>query len=361
MISRAADHHLVRPDPAADAPAVVEVPAAGPFVMVMRDDTALCVREFGHRLGIRDTAAASELAAAYRGFQHGTRDALRAVPRHPGGLVFHVVDPLRLEAAVRRRAGDGPLISLDPLVERGVAALRVSRGFLLGGREAAGLVPRPGAAPVAEQIAALPGDPAGAGCTLIEDDICTGETVAAVVHLLAAAGRRVRRIVPGIRLDGTAHPAVPGAAVDPVLEYRTAGAPPGARAVELADPRNFLLGLSGLVVLLPDGTWGRAPYWLPFVRTSARAGIPAGGDEEFALRVLEANVRFFERADRLAGRPVLVADLHPAVRRLLVSLRMADAGRPVRPVLGDLMTGLGAWTGRVAAYGTDTLTGSALR
>ncbi|MDI5961478.1 hypothetical protein [Streptantibioticus silvisoli] len=361
MITRAADHHLVRPDPAAEAPAVVEVAAGGPFVVVMRDDTALCVREFGHRLGIRGTAAASGLAEAYHGFQHDTRDALRAVARYPGGLVFHVVDPLCLEEAVRRRAGDGPLISLDPLVERGVAPLRVSRGFLLGGREAIGLVPRPGAAPVAEQIAALPRDPAGAGCTLVEDDICTGETVAAVVRLLGAAGRRVHRVVPGVRLDAAACPAVPGAVLDPVLEYRTTGGAPGARAVELADPRNFLLGLSGLVVRLPDGTWGRAPYWLPFVRTSARAGVPADRDEEFALRVLGANVRFFERAERLAGRPVLVGDLHPAVRRLLESLRLADAGRPVRPLIGDLASGLGAWTERIAAHATGTLTASAVR
>jgi hypothetical protein len=367
-ILRAADHDVVRPDPAADAPIRVDVPAAGAFALVMRDDTSACVRELDRRLtrwsAVSPGGLEPALAESYRSFQRDTRNALRGVARRPGGLVFHLVDARRLELAVRRRAGTGPLISLDPLVERAVYPLRVSRGFLLGGRAPVGLVPRPGAASIARQLAAMPGDTDAAGCTLIEDDVATGGTVAGVIRLLQDAGKRVRRVVPGIRLDESAQTGILGAAVDPVLQYRTVGAAWGERAVGLADPRNFLLGLSGLVVRLPDGTWGRAPYWLPFVRTSARVAIPADCDKEFAFRMVEANLRFFVRAERLARRTVRVADLHPAVRQVLVSLDMAQPLEPVCSVLQRLMTGMDRWIERIAEleeHDMDALAGSAAR
>ncbi|WP_328785374.1 hypothetical protein OIE52_02265 [Streptomyces canus] len=344
------DHRVVRPDPASAAPLRIDVPAGKTFVLIMRDDTAHCVRELSRRLTggpagplggpAPRTALGPALAEAYRDFQRDTRDTLRDVMRPSGRLEFHLVDAHRLELAVRGRAGHGPLISLDPLIERAVRPLRVSRGFLLGGRTGVGLVARPGAASLVRQLAGLPDDPTRQGYTLIEDDVCTGETLREVIGLLRATGRRVRQVVPGIRLDGTARPSILGATVAPVLQYRTVGAAGGAHAMELADPRNFLLGLSGLVVRLPDGGWGRAPYWLPFVSTAARIGTPAASDEEFALRLLEANLRFFARAERLVGRTVRVADLHPATRRLLRSLEVAQGPEPVRAVLERLMADL---------------------
>ncbi|MFI2609389.1 hypothetical protein [Kitasatospora sp. NPDC018619] len=376
MIRGLSDHQVVRPDPAAAGPTYLDAPAAGASLVVMRDDTAYCVRSLSRTPAGRGTVppggCGPALAEAYRAFQRDLRNALRTVLPPRGGLRFHLVDAHRLELAVRRRAtGGGPLLCLDPLLERAVWPLRVSRGFLLGGRRQVGLVPRPGAAPIGEQIASLPGDPTGRGYTLVEDDIATGGTVAEVVRLLRDAGRPVRQVVPGIRLGGSAPSEVLGARIDPVLQYRTAGTGPDAPAPELVDPRNFLFGLSGLVVRLPDGTWGRAPYWLPFVRTSARLGSPAGADREFAVLLLAANLRFFARVDRLVRRPHRVADLQADVRRLLLSLEVAEPAEPVRSVLRKLTAGLDGWSGLIADVeergtdveerGTDAPAGSAAR
>jgi len=359
-------HRVIRPDPASSAPLGIDVPAGKTFALIMRDDTAHCVRELRRRLTAGApprTALRPALAQAYRAFQQDTRDTLQDVLRPPGRLEFHLVDAHRLELAVRGRAGHGPLISLDPLVERAVRPLRVSRGFLLGGRTGVGLVARPGAAPLARQLAALPDDPTGRGFTLIDDDVCTGDTLREVVGLLEATGRRIRRVVPGIRLDGTARTSILGATLAPVLHYRTVGAPGDARAMELADPRNFLLGLSGLVVRLPDGGWGRAPYWLPFVSTAARIGTPAASDEEFALRLLDANLRFFARVERPAARTIRVTDLHPATRRLLRSLEVARGPEPVRAVLeriGADLRRIGDLIAEVEERGSRLPAGSAL-
>ncbi|MBC2874260.1 MULTISPECIES: type I phosphoribosyltransferase [Streptomyces] len=351
MIRVASDHHLVRPDPTADGTTCIDVPATGAFVVVMRDDTLYCVRRMSHppARGGSLSPSGSELAIAeiYRAFQRDMRNALRNVLPHPGGLLFHLVDARCLELAVRRRVPRGPLVSLDPLIERAVWPLRVSRGFLLGGRKQVGLVPRPGAAPICEQIASLPGDPAGQGYTLIEDDMATGGTVTDVIRLLQTAGRRVRCVIPGIRLGDSTRSGILGATVNPVLQYRATGNGRGTPTMELIDPRNFLFGLSGLVVRLPDGTWGRAPYWLPFVRTSERLGSPAESDRDFAILMLEANVRFFARVDQLMRRTVRVADLQPDVRRLLLSLEMTEPSAPVRSVLRELMTRMDGWCGLI--------------
>jgi hypothetical protein len=359
-ITQAADHLVVRPDPSADAPIRIDVPVSGPCVVVMRDDTAHFVTEFGRRL-MRWNAAppggsVAALADGYREFQRDIRDAYRSVlrPQRRGGVRFHLVDAHRLESAVRRRAGSGPLISLDPLVERAVRPLHVSRGFPLGGRTPFGLVLRPGAAPIGRQLDSLRAYAGAKGCTLIEDDVCTGRTIASVISLLRAAGIPVRRVVPGIRLDGVEQARILGATIEPVLQYRTVGGTPGKSAVELTDPRNYLFGLSGLVVRLPDGSWGRAPYWLPFVETSARVGILTGADREFALRMLEANLRFFARAERLARRTVRVTDLHPSARQLVLSLGIAEPRKPVRSVLESIAAEMDRWIELIAGLEHST-------
>ncbi len=348
MIHVASDHHVVRPDPTADVTTCIDIPATGALVVVMRDDTLHCVRKMSHPLTEGGSLSSGDpdlaIAEIYRAFQRDVRNALRSVIPHPGGVLFHLVDAHRLELAVRHRVPCGPLVSLDPLVERAVWPLRVSRGFLLGGRRQVGLVPRPGAAPIHEQIASLPGDSAGQGYTLIEDDMATGGTVTDVIRLFQAAGRRVRCVIPGIRLGDSTRSGILGATVDPVLQYRAPRSGRGAPTMELIDPRNFLFGLSGLVVLLPDGTWGRAPYWLPFVRTSERLGSPAESDRDFAVLMLEANVRFFARVDQFTRCTVRVADLQPDVRRLLVSLGMTEPNASVRAVLRELMTRMDSWT-----------------
>jgi hypothetical protein len=113
------------------------------------------------------------------------------------------------------------------------------------------------------------------------------------------------------------------------VEYRVAD----LADVNLADPRNFLLGVAGLVVRLPDRTWGRAPYCLPFVNAAARIGVPTRSEQAFATAVLAANARFYARVEADARCLARVRDLHPSVRRLLTTLHIAHDSTPVRGVL----------------------------
>ena len=258
--------------PGRGTPLRIDVPVQHPFIMVMRDDTAHCVRELTGRLARRSRVSRARIAAAvgasYRRFHQEVRDSLREALARPHGVVFHVADPEALERAVRGRAGDRPLISLDPLVTRADGLLRVSRGYLLGGTRDVGLVPRPGAPPIADQLGALRRDLAGAECALVEDDVCTGGTVAVVARLLRAADIRVTRVVPGIRLASDGGTSTAGVPLSPVIDYRV----PHRDAVGLTDCRNYLLGMSGLVVRLPEMDGGGHRTGSP---SSARPPAPA--------------------------------------------------------------------------------------
>ncbi|MFH8990193.1 hypothetical protein [Streptomyces sp. NPDC017940] len=328
-------------------------PAPAPFTVVMRDDTHYCVRRLTAWIARDTDCAAATLAAAlttgYQRFQAEVRAALHAAADRPERAEFHLVDASALERAVRHSAGGGGrVISLDPLVRRAVAPLRLSRGFLLGGTRSVGLVARPGARAIGEQLGALRARWGGGSCTLLDDDICTAETVGAAVRLLHTADITVSRIVSGIQFGTTERlrRAVTGVPVTPVIAYRYPDEREGAAArISLADPRNFLLGVSGLAVLLPDGTWGRAPYWLPFVRTAARVGLrDAHHDRPFALAMLTANARFYARVERQLRVPVRVRHLNPSVARLLCSLDMASPDTPVLTAVDTLRAGLDRYT-----------------
>ncbi|MGA4845767.1 hypothetical protein ACOBQB_05700 [Streptomyces sp. G5(2025)] len=314
----------------------IDVPARHPFVIVMRDDSAHCVHELTGRLAARSRVPRAHLVttvrAKYLRFQQEVRDGLRQAMARPDGVTFHVADPVALERAVRSRVGERALISLDPLVAHAHGHLRLSRGFLLGGGRSVGLVARPGAPRIADQLAALRARLAGAECALVEDDVCTGGSVEAATRLLRAAGIRVAHVVPGIRLTAPGGASTTGVPMHPVIDYRM----PRSGAVDLTDSRNYLLGMSGLAVRLPRRQWGRAPYWLPFVSAASRIGISPGMERAFAKGMLEANARFFTEVERTARYRIRVGDLCPGGRRLLTSLEIAWTSTPVLAVLEQL-------------------------
>ncbi len=172
---------------------------------------------------------------------------------------------------------DVPVISLDPMFPA-ASNLALSRLFAPGGYESLGHVARPGYAPLTEQVRALDtGDYA-----LRDDDRVSGATLDAVRALLP----------PTVR----------------VRETRLALAQePGE---DVADSRDFLLGSDdgGLVIALPDGGIGRAPYALPYVDPSVRCCVPPERVHEFSAVVWRLNERAF------AGTGLRVGDL-PAPAR----------------------------------------------
>ncbi|MDB4934110.1 MAG: putative synthase, similar to eukaryotic protein [Labilithrix sp.] len=185
-------------------------------------------------------------------------------------------------AAVRRIGLDASppaddALSLDAMVPAR-HNLAVSRLYALGGYRALAHVARPGAPPLAEQLAAIP----PRTYTLHDDDRMTGGTLAAVRAMLP----------PHVRIAGT----------------RLAIAHEDDE--EVVDSRDFLLGADegGLVVALPDRRLGRAPYVLPYVDPAVRCCVPPQHVREFSVRVWALNERTF------AGTGLCVRDLPAATR-----------------------------------------------
>jgi nicotinic acid mononucleotide adenylyltransferase len=170
------------------------------------------------------------------------------------------------------------VISLDPLLP-GRHNLALSRLFAPGGYEALGHVARPGAAPLAEQAALIP----PGNYVLRDDDSITGGTIAAVRAVLSSN--------------------VTISAVDVALTH--------ADDEDVVDARDFLLGSDdgGLVLQLPGGGVGRAPYVLPYVDPFARASIAAS--REFSIAVWALNAHVFEPTE------LRVRDLPQATRATL--------------------------------------------
>jgi hypothetical protein len=173
------------------------------------------------------------------------------------------------------------VISLDPMLPA-AHNIAISRVFELGGYVCAGHASRPGAPPLAEQLARIP----PGRYVLVDDDVVTGATVGAVRA----------RLPEGIEIS----------AVHPLLT--------GARG-EVADSRDFLLGSThGGAVVEP---WGRAPFVLPFIDPAERCSIPPGAARRFSIAVWSLNEALF------AGSALGVGDLPLPARRLLHAAGMS--------------------------------------
>ncbi|MBL9103763.1 MAG: hypothetical protein JNL82_22655 [Myxococcales bacterium] len=189
----------------------------------------------------------------------------------------------------------GALLSLDALIE-GAVDLGVSRCFPLSGAwMASELTHRPGCAPLAEQIGAIP----DGEYVLVDDDVSTGATLRAIVGMLGE-GVRVARVHVLVR------------------EARQAG-----ELREILDLRDFVAGSrhGGLVVRLADGEAARAPYCLPYVSASERASIPLGEELVFCREVWRMNERFFRRVEPA----IALGEADPAFRRLMRGLGFVAA------------------------------------
>ena len=79
---------------------------------------------------------------------------------------------------------------------------------------------------------------------------------------------------------------------------------------EVVDSRDFLLGADhgGLVVALPRGRIGRAPYLFPYVDPTVRASVRPSRSHAFAIETWRLNAELF------AGSGLRVRDLPPAAR-----------------------------------------------
>lgn len=293
----------------------VEVGPHVDFVYIMRKDEKFTMEPIARRI-TDDTHSdgaweKSILMEEYDTFVSKLIDVLRWGYSSKGTVEIHLYNPDRLEKSIREKSSGSPIISLDPLMSAGVYQHKVSRGYYLGGRKDFGQVSRPGSEPLGNQAKNISANVSDIPVCVSEDDIFSGGSVIASLNGLLHAGVSIKNIIPGIQIGKPDRLTEMGIPVNPIIEYKTEDTTDIFNKVDLGDPRDYLLGASGLVVKLPNGKLGRAPYILPFVSTAARAGIPRETEKDFALKVLQINHEFFYSIQQKYGFPVLLKHMDP--------------------------------------------------
>lgn len=247
---------------------------------VLRDECGWEVAPWSHQ---RDP---EQMNDARRWFHDRLTDLLRRVHATVGTTIdFHW---LRLDEQSRRvRALAGAnILSIDAPLP-GSVDLAVSRRFALSGaRIGPTLSHRPGSPPLATQIAAIP----RGSYVLLDDDVCTGATLAGV-----------RALLPDhVHIES-----------ESILFRKD----PARGHLDVLDCRDFLPGArdGGLVVGCPDGDLARAPYCLPYVSACERASVPLREELTFSRDLWRLGAAFFARIDPA----ITLAEADPAFARLM--------------------------------------------
>ncbi|MGN6372030.1 MAG: hypothetical protein ACTHM1_03435 [Solirubrobacteraceae bacterium] len=309
-----------------------EIPPEVDFVYVMRRDSDYVAAQFASRLGMEerveeirelydrcvDSLATHVLQAFATRYPHPAVDLLSSREIHQR----------RLELA--SSLGSVTLVSMDPLMEEGALPLAFSRCYQLGGEVFTEMIPRPGCAPLASQVSDIVATARGGPLVVIEDDFFTGETLERVLGTqLGPLMDDVIAVVTGTKV-GAAELSFP---VLPAVRYRCSDNANPLEKVDLGDPRDFIVGVSGLVCRLPSGALGRLPYVLPFVSPAARASLPREAEREFSHRALELSRSFYEELEELGRRTVSLEDADPAFALACTELFGVDADASMAQVL----------------------------
>ncbi len=315
-------------------------PAA--FVYVMRDDSGYIAREFADRLGA--AGAEPDIRAEYATFLAGLYAAFAAAAAPRGPLELHVYLAEDIEAARASLIAPGHrVVALDPLCQTpGAVHLGLSRWYKPGGWELAGEGARPGFPAMEAQISRLAVVMRNSPVALVEDDTYTGETLIGTARQLRAAGIDVRQLVVGIRICQE-ELAVEGAAISAAVRYELDPGRPVGEQIDLGDPRDYLIGLSGLVILMGmDGdrpVLGRAPYLLPFVQPSERASLPAESDWELSRTVLRLAGEFYAGVGSRVGRPVLLRHCDPEFAAFVRHYLGMEPDIPMTDLVSQVLAG----------------------
>lgn len=288
-----------------EASSVVEVTSDVDFVYIMRKDTNYVSKALAASLHCESSIVAKQ----YEKFEDALAAHLADAFTQKGNVQIHIFEPEPLEDAVKNKAGVLPIISLDPLITH-TDTFQVSRGFYKGGKEDFGQIARPGTLSLSEQASQLAAKFGDCPVCVVEDDIFSGGSVISALEHLRDAGIHITKLIPGFQIGKPTKLDAMGISVDPVVTYMTPGADIFTK-IDLGDPRDYLLGVSGLVIKLPDGLPGRAPYVLPFVSTSARASVPEEKEVDFAHTIWAENTTFFDEVEKQIGKPVELGHMDP--------------------------------------------------
>lgn len=315
---------------------IVEVGSEVDFVYVMRKDGKFAMTSVAKKMAVDyqldEQALAQTLLAEYDTFFAKLADSLKWGFLSKGNFELHLFDPDELDKSVREKSAGVPIVSLDPLMNKGAFEHRVSRGYFLGGKKDFGQVARPVSPALSLQALEIAVKLNNLPASVVEDDIFSGGSVIASLSELLNQGVNIQKVIPGIQVGEPEKLSVMGFTVDPAVKYKTTDGTDIFNKLDLGDPRDYLLGASGLVVKLPGGELGRAPYILPFVSTSARASIPVEIEKDFALKTLKANLEFFENVADKAGLPLLLKHMDHSFMVLMHQMYGIDQNTPMNQI-----------------------------
>lgn len=290
---------------------VREIPPEVDFVYVMRRDSDYVASQIAQRLTAESEVPA--ITAAYdravEKLADGVLSAFGSRHEHPAVDLLDSRDIHARRLELIAEFDGATVISMDPLMEGGVLPLAFSRCYRPGGIEFIEMVARPGHPSLEEQVERITAQAAGGSIVVVEDDFYTGATLTATLgeHLGQLVGDVVG-VVAGTKV-GLAEPSFP---VLPAVRYRCSDGRDPLEKVDLGDPRDYVVGVSGLVCRLPSGRLGRLPYVLPFVSATARASIPEVAEAEFSALALSLSREFYVDLDAIAGQPVKLRVCDPA-------------------------------------------------
>lgn len=163
-----------------------------------------------------------------------------------------------------------------------------------------GIRPRPGSAPLAQQLNALRTS-SESPIVLVDDVIFSGEGAVDISKSLAEVNRPVKLIIAGIAIaEGIERLNEAGIEVACVREYEDV-------ADEVCE-RDFLAAvpMSGRTVLGENGDHWSAPYFEPFGNAEKWASIPGETAPAFSRFCLSQSVELWSEIEKTSGRKVPV-------------------------------------------------------
>lgn len=276
------------------------------FVYIMRKDTESVSSHLAEKIGAEYNIPPDQMTdiigPIYDTFVDNLIHTLGKNFQHKGKTEIHLFTAGEIEAKRLSYVGQRTAITLDPLIdEPSIQKIGVSRGYLPGGKIEIGMVARPGYPEFSAQIKALKDKLSShEAIDIFEDDIFTAGSLTKIINSLNKEGIEVARIIPGIQVGAAQGLLDRGIEIAPVVQYFLKE----GQDVDLGDPRDFLVGIDGLVTLLNDNTYGRLPYLAPFVSPHARLSIPPDQEETFSTEVLKLNLQFYKDISESLSLPV---------------------------------------------------------
>lgn len=308
------------------------------FIYIMRKDgvavSSLMAEKISEIYGLPTQQVAYTIEQAYNKFVDGLIHVMGSHFQDKGKTEIHVFEADEIDVVRTSYLGENAAISLDPLFEgKKVFNVGISRGYLPGGKIEIGMVPRPGCAPLPEQVKSIKSAfNASSKADIFEDDIYTGGSLLRVLDMLKAEGVDAQRIVVGIQVGAAAPISARGIDIKAVVKYHIAD----GQEIDLGDPRDFLIGADGLVVLLDKNNYGRMPYIIPFVSPHSRLSIPTDQEDAFSKEVLKLNVDFYKDIESDLGISVLLSHLNKPSADALVHMLSCPKDAKIAEILNQI-------------------------